>query len=100
MTDSVIFHATPINDLVAMIASAINVPPMQAQPKTIQKEGSEYLTRKEVCAMLRISLSTLHFYTREGILKSYRIGGHVLYKTIEVHQSVDGIQAAKGKHRG
>ncbi len=56
------------------------------QPKSRQQEG--YVTRKELAKHLKISLPTLHEYTKSGILPGYRIGGRVLYKLSEVEQSL------------
>lgn len=38
-----------------------------------------YLTRDEVCDLLKISLPTLHRYTKRGILPARKIGTRVLY---------------------
>lgn len=58
---------------------------------------SGYYTRKEVAKLLRISLPTLHEYSKHDILIGYRIGGRVLYKISEVEQAVAGINTLKYK---
>ena len=63
-----------------------------------QNANGEYLTRGEVCNLLRISLSTLHYYSKDGTLQSYRIGGRILYKTAEVQNAIQEIQTTKYKH--
>ena len=55
--------------------------------KPVVKEEVEYLTRKEVCELLRISLVTLNKNTNKDILKAYRIGARVLYNKKEVLES-------------
>lgn len=52
---------------------------------------NEYLTRKEVAKLLRISLVTLHSYTKKGMIPAYRIGCRVLYKFNEVSCSINRI---------
>lgn len=47
-----------------------------------------YGSRSEVASALLISLPTLNKRTRDGILKSYRIGGRVLYKWSEVFEAL------------
>jgi excisionase family DNA binding protein len=42
------------------------------------------LTREEAKNYLSISLPTLHKWTAEGILISYRLGGRVYYKQHEI----------------
>jgi excisionase family DNA binding protein len=56
--------------------------------KIEKKETFSYLTRKEVAKMLRITLPTLHEWTKMGWLPSYRIGTRVLYKSNEIDAAV------------
>lgn len=44
------------------------------------KEPTEYLTRQEVAEMLQIDLSTVHNWTKKGIITACQIGGRVYYK--------------------
>jgi len=59
----------------------------QSKKQTAVKEP-KYLTRKETAKLLHISLPTLNEWTKEGILKSYRIGSRILYKPEEVLETV------------
>ncbi|WP_242133379.1 helix-turn-helix domain-containing protein [Aestuariivivens marinum] len=52
------------------------------------KEPNEYLTRLEVAQMLKIDLSSVHNWSKKGILTSYQIGGRVYYKRQEVECSI------------
>lgn len=61
--------------------------------KVTQSHTVEYMTRKEVADRLRISLPTLHDYTREGFLKAHKIGKRILYKSDEVEHAVKGEPA-------
>ena len=55
------------------------------QPKT----PTEYLTRSEVADLLKINLSTVHNWTKNGILTSYGIGGtRIYYKRKEVEEAI------------
>jgi excisionase family DNA binding protein len=56
--------------------------------KVEKKETVRYLTRKEVAALLRITLPTLHEWTKFGWIPSYRIGTRVLYKEKEVEERI------------
>ncbi len=56
-----------------------------------------YLTREEVAKLLRISLPTLHDWTKTGTIKAYRIGRRVLYKENEVNSSLHSIISNKYK---
>jgi excisionase family DNA binding protein len=49
---------------------------------------SEYLTRKEVARLLRVSLPTIHEWTSSGFLISHKIGNRVLFKPEEVEECI------------
>ncbi len=98
--DAIILHSTPLKDFRDIIGNIVEEKLKQFRPETPQTNAnSEYLTRREVCDLLRISLATLHTYSKDGTLKGYQIGGRVLYKTAEVNSSVQSIQSIKYKHR-
>ena len=51
--------------------------------KTFQpKEPNEYLTRNNVAEMLSVDLSTVHNWTKKGILHAKQIGGRLLAKSL------------------
>jgi len=56
------------------------------------KEPTEYLTRNEVAELLKINLSSVHNWTKKGILTSYQIGGRVYYKRSEIENSIDELK--------
>jgi len=71
-------------DLSLMIRDAIRIEiseHLNNQPKKVEVT---YLTRKETAFRLRVSLPTLHLWSKEGTVKAYTIGGRVLYKTEEI----------------
>lgn len=55
------------------------------------------LTRKDTAKFLRVSLPTLHDWTKTGIVKAHRIGNRILYKLDEVTLSLQEIQTSKSK---
>lgn len=54
---------------------------------TTHKEPRFY-TRKETAKLLRITLPTLHRLTKEGILKSKKISGRVLYYSDAIDEAI------------
>lgn len=66
----------------------------QSQPETTK----EYLTRYQVKDLLNSSLPTVDRLTRDGVLKGYRFGRKVLFKSEEVNSSLEEIQALKYRH--
>jgi excisionase family DNA binding protein len=96
--DDIILHSTSLNDLRVLIGEVVEEKLHNLQPQMPSKDESGYLTRHEVCNRLRISLTTLHTYTKDGTLKGYKIGGRILYRAEEVEESIQVIQASKYKH--
>ena len=47
-------------------------------------EPQEYLTRKEVSEILKVSLVTLHSWNKKKILNPYRLGNIIRYKLTEI----------------
>jgi len=56
------------------------------------KKDEEYLTRKDTAKTLGVSLPTVDAYTKDGILKGYRVGSRVRYKKHEVEASLNQIR--------
>jgi excisionase family DNA binding protein len=55
----------------------------------------EYLTRKEVAKILKVSLVTLTDWNKKGVLKPYRLGNLVRYKRVELDQALISINSKK-----
>ena len=55
-------------------------------------QQTEYLTRQETANLLRISLVTLHEWTRKGIITGYRFNSRVRYKRNEVEGTAREIK--------
>ena len=99
MENSIILHSTSLKDFRDIIGNVVEEKLKLFKQEPPRTETIEYLTRREVCDLLKISLATLHYYTKDGILKGYRIGGKILYRTVEVQNAVQEIQSLKYKHR-
>jgi len=56
------------------------------------KQPTVYLTRNEVAKMLKINLSTVHNWTKKGVLTGYYIQGRVYYKRAEVENAIVQIK--------
>jgi excisionase family DNA binding protein len=55
----------------------------------------EYLTRKEVAKILKVSLVTLTDWNKKGVLKPYRLGNLIRYKRVELDQALISINSKK-----
>jgi hypothetical protein len=74
---------------------------LKSEIRTLKKgmepiEGNNYLTRKEVAQMFKIDLSSVHNWSKKGILKPYQIGSRVYYKLSEIENSI--VQLKTGKN--
>lgn len=65
--------------------------------KPENSDNQEYLSRKEVAKLLKISLTTLNDWSKQGIVQSYRISNRVLYKRNEIEDSISKVQNLKYK---
>jgi hypothetical protein len=86
--DKVILTSFTLEELKGIIGHAVNdaIKPIQELNST--PTSQKLLTRKETADKLKISLVTLNDWSRRGMLKSYMIGGRVLYKDSEIDSSL------------
>jgi excisionase family DNA binding protein len=56
------------------------------------KKQPEYLTRKEVAKILKVSLVTLSDWNKKGVLKPYRLGNLIRYKQSEIEEALISIK--------
>ena len=96
---TIILSGLTVDDLIFHI-EAIFEAKMSSQIQKKTEKESQYITRKEVASLLKVSLPTLHDWTKLGWLKSYKIGNRVLYKKDEVEQSLNQVLFQKGKKGG
>lgn len=65
-----------------------------------QEHENDFITRKEVAGILKISLPTLNDWTKQGWLKAYKMGNRVLYKRSEVEGTLLNLSSQKHKRNG
>lgn len=68
--------------------------------KNESSNTEEFATRMEVAKLLKITLPTLHDWTKQGLINSYKIGKRVLYKLDEVKESMSQRNFLKFKRGG
>jgi excisionase family DNA binding protein len=64
-------------------------------PPTQPEKPPFYITRAEAAAKLRITLSTLDKYAKQGIIQSYRIGGRIRFKSNEIEKAFEAVKNQK-----
>lgn len=72
------------NDINKDVKSLLDELKKSFQPKTPE----ELLSRKETAKLLKINLSSLYNWTKDGRLKAYGISGKVYYKRSEVESAL------------
>ena len=79
------FIGTTPHELIADIKNAI-IPELykQLSEKFQPQQPEEFLSRNEVCALLKINLTTLWRYTNKGLLTGYNLEKKVLFKRSEI----------------
>ena len=90
MAQETILISLPLNQLETLIENAIGKA-IKEYSLTLHKEQEkqpEYLTRKQTANKLHLSLGTLDQYVKCGLIKSYKIGHRVLFKTDEINTSL------------
>jgi excisionase family DNA binding protein len=94
----ILFTGITVNDLLLQIEQLIEAK-ISRQP---QKENNQsgYLSRKEVAKLLKITLPTLHDWTKLKYLRAYKIGTRVLYKELEVIETLEKVPSFKHRKGG
>jgi len=51
--------------------------------------GEKYLSNKDVCRLLHISIRTLQIYRDTGVISFIQISGKILYKESDIHKLLE-----------
>jgi hypothetical protein len=57
----------------------------------------KYLSREEVCTILKVSMPTLNTYTKKGIIKVSKIGTRMLYLEADIKSAIQDTTSLKYK---
>ena len=88
MTETIQFIQTTPQQIEESILKGVKSQIDQLRADFQPKQPTEYLTRNEVAKLLKIDLSTIHHWSKNGKLKPYGIGARVYYKRHEVEESL------------
>jgi excisionase family DNA binding protein len=95
--NSILFTGINLDQLLEKIGQLIDEKLGTGFQQPAEKNQSKFISRAEVAQLLKISLPTLHEWTKLGWLKAYRMGTRVLYKQEEVESAL--CKVASFKHR-
>ncbi|MCT3663214.1 helix-turn-helix domain-containing protein [Elizabethkingia anophelis] len=90
MSSTIQFVGINPNDLITELKNSL-IPELTAQltAKFQPIQPTEYLTRSEVCKLLKIDLSTLHRWRKDNVIPSYGMQNRVYFKRNEVEQLIN-----------
>ena len=67
--------------------------------RTPQATQQEYFTREEASELLKVSLPTIDKYSKQGLIRSQRIGGRILFHADDIRGALQSIDELKYKRR-
>ncbi|RKE91907.1 helix-turn-helix domain-containing protein [Ichthyenterobacterium magnum] len=82
------FIGTTPNALIDLIDETVKKRLEDLKKNFEPKQPKEYLSRQEVAKMLSVDLSTVHNWTKKGILTAHQIGGRVFYLRTDVENAI------------
>lgn len=79
------FISTSPNELITELKNSL-IPELTAQLSAQFQpiQPTEYLTRSEVCKLLKIDASTLHRWRKDGTIPSFGMGNRVYLKRSDI----------------
>jgi hypothetical protein len=92
--DNLILTSLPTEQLEELIKRAIREELSNLKVST-NCEPTKFLSRKEAAKFLGVSLPTLGFWSKKGLVISYRISSRVLYKLADLEASLTQVNAIR-----
>ena len=97
METQILIQKSSLSELKTMICDAME---QYLRPTMVETPHvSSILTRNEAAKMLNVSLPTLHYWTKEGIVKGTRIGSRVRYRLSDLESALVEIDTLKYKRK-
>lgn len=88
----IILHGITVDELLQKIELIIE---KKIAEKIKVEKTVHNMTRKEVATFFKVSIVTVHNWTKEGLLPSYRMGSRVYYRSDEVEEALTRIKKYK-----
>ena len=85
-TSTLLLNVTP-EQLTTAILKGVDEKLTELKKQFQPQQPTEYLTRNEVKELLKVDLSTIHNWTKNGKLKAYGIGNRIYYKRLDIEQT-------------
>ena len=91
--NKIVFDVLTKDELKGIISNSIQEVINKNSVKEIKEE--ELLSREETSSLLKINLSTLWRWTKDGKVNAYGIGNRIFYKKDEIFNSLIKIENEK-----
>ena len=88
MTDAILLNEITPQQLTNNILNGVKNQLDELKKEFTPKEPNEFLTRKEVSELLKISLTTIHEWVKTGILKNYKMGNRTYFSRKEIENTL------------
>lgn len=96
--EQIILSSIPINEFKEFISNILDEKLKGLiTPSRNNENEAQFLSRQQVCDLLKISLPTLNSFTKREIIKGYRVGRRVLYKYSDIEISLKEISSLRYK---
>jgi len=84
-------HHTSKDELIHNILQGVEKKLNEFEKKFQPKEPTQWLTKKEVAAILSVSLVTIDSWGKKGVLSPFRVGNMIRFDRKQVEQSLTQI---------
>ncbi|MBK6825080.1 MAG: helix-turn-helix domain-containing protein [Saprospiraceae bacterium] len=82
MSQVIVLTQDQLNEMLENVVSKVETIIKNSQKKEVTSK--EWLTANEVCAILKISQTTLHDWSNKGIIVKHRIGDRIRFRHDEI----------------
>ena len=97
MSHEILLNGINLNELLEKLEKIERLLDSYLKSQPPNEVNPDFISRADVAKLLKITLPTLHDWTKLGWLKSYKIGHRVLYKPHEVMEAVKTTSINKHK---
>ena len=88
MTDAILLNEVTPQQLTDAILNGVKNQLDDLKKDFTPKEPDDFLTRKEVKELLKISITTVHDWANKGILKNYKVGNRTYFSRKEIEKTL------------
>lgn len=81
-------HNLTPTDLSALLEQIVSLKFNDLKKHLQPKAPTELLTRHDVAKTFKVDISTVHNWTKRGVIQSYAVGSRIYYKRTEIENSL------------